>query len=208
MLLWATAMVALGLGGAGSAAAEEVSRQDLARCAAMGGALMRLACYDELAKQARADGPAVTTETPPGGGGWTVKEEVSPIDDSRRVILMLHSDEPIRDRFGRPTKVPIVLRCSENQTAAYVAWNSYLGSSAPNVLTRFDRQPARTVRWSLSTDSRATFVPQPVAWIKQLLESEMFLAQVTPYSESPVTAIWTLSGIQEAVKPLREACGW
>jgi type VI secretion system protein VasI len=64
-------------------------------------------------------------------------------------------------------------------------------------------------RWDLSTDSKATFAP---AWagdlLKEMAGSNSFIAQTTPYGESPVTAIFDTSGLREALKPLMEVCGW
>lgn len=77
------------------------------------------------------------------------------------------------------------------------------------VLSRIGSEQASTRQWSLSTDSQATFYPDnPITFIKRLLEVDRFVAQVTPYGEDPVTAVFALGGLVNAIKPLRETCGW
>ena len=41
-----------------------------------------------------------------------------------------------------------------------------------------------------------------------MLTSTKLVAQVTPYNESPVTAIFNTAGLENAIKPLREICSW
>jgi type VI secretion system protein VasI len=60
----------------------------------------------------------------------------------------------------------------------------------------------------MSTDSKATFHPQPIAFLKSMMEANTLVAQVTPYNESPVTAIFDTTGLADAIKPLRETCNW
>ncbi|WP_257025488.1 type VI secretion protein [Pseudoalteromonas sp. MIP2626] len=41
-----------------------------------------------------------------------------------------------------------------------------------------------------------------------MLTSDKLVAQVTPYNESPATAIFNTTGLKNAIKPLRETCNW
>jgi TonB family protein len=41
-----------------------------------------------------------------------------------------------------------------------------------------------------------------------MAEAETFLAQVTPYNENPITAIFDTRGMAAALKPLAKTCGW
>ena len=60
----------------------------------------------------------------------------------------------------------------------------------------------------MSTDSQATFHPKAISFLKSLLQSNKLVAQITPYNESPVTAIFNTAGLENAIKPLRETCHW
>ena len=147
-----------------------------------------------------------TVDEPPSTGKWLTQEGVNPLDDSRRVTLALDSDEGRSSMLRKPIR--LFLRCQSNKTELYINWEDYLGSEA-SVTTRVGSGTAETGKWNLSTDSQATFYPDShITFIKQLLETDRFVAQVTPYNESPVTAVFDLTGITEVIKPLRETCGW
>jgi type VI secretion system protein VasI len=77
------------------------------------------------------------------------------------------------------------------------------------VLTRLGQEQASTEEWSLSTDSKATFYPgNPVPYIKKMMVNDSFVAQVTPYNESPVTATFDIKGLARAIEPLIQTCHW
>ena len=124
------------------------------------------------------------------------------IDDSKTVTLILEADSG-KDRWGNA--VYLIARCKSNQTDLFINWNDYLGSEA-DVLTRVGNNKAVTQRWSLSTDNQATFHSNPIPFLKKMLQSTKLVAQVTPYNENPVTAIFNTTGLENAIKPLRETC--
>ncbi len=140
-------------------------------------------------------------------GKWDTSIATSEIDDSQKVILTLAAENTIRSsyRTERPT---LYLRCAENKTEAYINWGVFLGSDNTKVLLRYDKEKAKTRRWGLSTDHKATFVRGNIPFIKKLLKHKKLLVQVTPYSDSPVTTTFDLRGLKEAIKPLRKACHW
>src|SRR5256885_9506138 len=75
------------------------------------------------------------------------------------------------------------------------------------VITRLGAGEAKNQKWPLSTDNKATFYPgDAAAFLEQLLAANRFVAQTTPYSESPITAVFDVAGLSAAVKPLREVC--
>lgn len=45
-----------------------------------------------------------------------------------------------------------------------------------------------------------------IPFIKGMLGHEKLVIRATPFSDSTVTAQYDLSGLNEAIKPLREAC--
>jgi type VI secretion system protein VasI len=103
----------------------------------------------------------------------------------------------------------LILRCQSHQTEAYVNWSEYLGSDDALVTSRLGGNPAESKAWSLSSDHEATFVPGNIPqFIQQLAAVDRYVVQVTPYNESPVTATFDVGGLQVAMRPLREACGW
>jgi type VI secretion system protein VasI len=186
--------------------AQVATQGDLSRCAAITSHLRRLACYDSLAHGRRPTVAEPLGVRSDSSGRWEARTETSPLDDSQTEYLMLRATTGTA-RFGMP--VAFVIRCQNRKTEAYIAWSEYLGSGGADVLTRLGTSSARAQNWSLSSDGRATFVPGNVPdFVQQLAAVGRFVAQVTPYNESPVTATFDVGGLQVAIRPLRAACGW
>jgi len=181
-----------------------VSDKAYAKCAVVKGDLARLECFDNLAKAKKLDGRQIRPTSIKGKGKWNVTVDTNPIDDSKTVTLVLDSDSG-KNRWGK--SVYLVARCKSNSTNLYIGWNEYLGREAV-VLTRVGDNKASTSRWSMSTDSKATFHKKPISFLKEMLKSNKLVAQITPYNESPITAIFNTSGLENAITPLRETCSW
>lgn len=184
---------------------KSVSVKSIAICASKDSDASRLICYDSLAHSIGVDEPKIKRTSK---GKWLVSESRSPIDDSITVTLMLDSANTIRTPYQTNISPIMVLRCSENTTNAYVNWDMFLGMDSTRVLTRMDKEKAKTRSWSLSTDNKAIFAPKNIAFIKSMFGHEQILIQLTPYSESPKMATFDIGGLEEAIKPLRKACGW
>ena len=181
-------------------------KKEVAACAGKRGELERLACYDGVAKRNGLSPPQGEATSTVGGGKWMVTDEVNPIDDSRTVTLALPADSG-KSKWGNP--IILIARCKSNTTELFIGWGDYLGREA-NVLTRIGKHDAVTREWSLSTNSQATFYPgnRDISFLKQMMEADTLVAQVTPYNESPTTAVFDTEGLDVAIKPLRETCGW
>jgi type VI secretion system VasI family protein len=187
-----------------SNAIAEVSNKEIAKCAAVKGDLSRLDCYDKMAQKHNLNAPQTTSPEVKNTGSWRVSDETNPIDDSRTVTLILEATSG-KSKWNK--NVFLVARCKSNTTNLYIGWNDYLGSEA-YVLTRIGNNKAVTSEWSLSTDSQATFHTEPIPFLKNMLGANKLIAQITPYNENPVTAIFDTSGLKNALKPLRETCNW
>jgi type VI secretion system protein VasI len=185
-------------------AATAADDKGIAKCAVIKGDLERLSCFDELAKVKNLDGPQQKS-TPTGVGNWLVKDEINPIDDTRKVVLGLKSSSG-QGRYGTP--IALFVQCKSGKTELYISWNDYLGGDEVPILIRVGKSTAKNEVWDISTDNEASFSPAPIPLLKQLIESDTLLAQVTPYNESPVTAIFDLAGLKNAIAPLRETCKW
>ena len=184
--------------------ANSIDNKVFAKCAIVDGDLARLECYDKLAKINNLDGRQLEPTSIKGKGKWDVSVDVNPIDDSKTVTLMLDASSG-ENRYNE--SVYMVLRCQSNKTNLYIGWRDYLGRKA-DILTRIGSNKANTSPWLLSSNKKASFHPNPIPFIKEMVKSNKLVAQVTPYNESPVTAVFDTTGLNNAIKPLIETCAW
>ena len=181
-------------------------KKDIAICASKKGDATRLICFDSLAEKLDVD--KVESKTIPSSSKWSVHEDRSPIDDSVNVTLSLTSNDRVKSGY-KNVQPRLYVRCSENKTNVFITWDLYLGLKQTQMLTRFDKQKALTNTWTLSTDNQAVFVKgSDIGFAKKLTKYNKLLTQITPYNKSPVMATFDLSGLSEAIKPLRKECGW
>jgi type VI secretion system protein VasI len=151
--------------------------------------------------------PAMTpapTPTAVPTGDWTILTSVNPMDDSTTVSAVLTAREG-RGTYG--DDISIFLRCKSRELDVFIAWGSYLGIDDPQITTRIGDAPAQTTRWALSSNNQISFSTSPQLLIDSLsLAGDRYVAQVTPYSESPITAVFNLIGIEKAAKQVTDNC--
>ena len=179
--------------------------KEIAKCAAIEGDLERLEAYDNLAQSLGVAYPRVTHPDIKGTGKWTFSKKINPVDDTITITFILESDSG-KSVYGKP--IYLVLRYKSKKTEAYINWNSYLGNEA-HVLTRIGTEKAITRLWSMSTNNQSTFYPKgDIKFIRKLIGVDKFVAQVTPYSENPITAVFDLRGLKKAVEQFNDILHW
>lgn len=169
----------------------------------------RLACFDRLAKQISPPKAVATGDK----GKWGTGFGKSEMDDSRTVVLTLVADRDIRAWPNRTVRPALVIRCQENSTEAYfrtgVKANPEVGNyNSATVRIRVDQEPVQSYSMSESTDGEALFVPQPIGKIKQWIGKDKITFSFTPYNSDPQLTTFTITGIGNALQPLRETCKW
>lgn len=180
----------------------------IARCLTIGNSLDRLACYDQEAGY----GPEVREEAI-GTGDWRVRSETSKIDDTTNVWVSLLSE----DQTSCPYKSgnhSIHMACRENSTNLWIHFGDCFMSSIQGkgrVTYRLDSDKAQTQNFRESNNNMALGLwsgGQAIPFIKKMMGHDRLIVRATPFSDSTVTAEYRISGLEEAVRPLREACNW
>ena len=174
------------------------------KCAAIQNPTERLACYDMEYK------PATKSQK---ASAWTVSEDQSKLDDSKTVVVSLESEDALQKRFGGSEKASLIIRCQENSTSVYFIMADHFLSSIQgygDVTYRLDSEKPKTIGMSESTDNKALGLwgGSAVGFVKKMLGHDSMVVRLTPFNESPITTTFAISGLDEAIKPLRAACKW
>lgn len=141
-----------------------------------------------------------------------MRSETSKFDDRTNVFLTTQSEEALSCRFNSGTAT-LVVRCLENTTSVVLVTGCHMADlgSYGKVEYRIDDRRASSVRMRESTDNKALGLwrgGQAIPFAKRLFGADRLLMRFTPYGESSMTASFDISGLEEAIKPLREACHW
>ena len=181
----------------------------IARCASLESNSARLQCYDELAESLGLNRPHSTSQR---RGQWSVRTEISPIDDSLSVFLGVSSHETIPGRYGREEVRPtLTIRCVENTTALIINWRVFISVGGTRIRYRIDDTRTQSSTWRTSTNHESVGLwngASSISVIRQMFNRNNFLAEITPYGENPIMVNFDIGGLEEAITPLREACNW
>lgn len=183
----------------------DINHDALMKCQSEANTDARLACYDKILP------PKAAEEAKPvvGIGKWQVSTKTSPVDDSENVFVSLSANDSFRSNFGESITPDLYITCREKKTELFINWDTYLGLNETQMLSRLDKQKAKTKTWDISSDTKAVFYRgNVIEFIKSLSQANVMFTQITPYNESPVSATFDLAGLSEALKPLQKACGW
>lgn len=174
-----------------------------------------LAALDEAsAQQSNEAASSDSTPPPPPPSPWKVSRWQSKMDDSPAVLLRSQSEEIVSGRFGSPGPATLMLRCLENTTNLLVKVNDHFLADIQgygNVRYRIDDRQAAILRMRESTDNEALGLwtgGQAIPVIRRMFGHDQVTMQITPFNQSPVTVTFPITGLQEAIVPLRKACHW
>lgn len=185
---------------------QAVAAQD---CPTIDNDLDRLACYDQKS------GRTATSIELASSDNWNVRVKKSEFKDTTDVFLWALSVDEVQCRsYGPPEAIRLYLRCRENTTSIYINTNCHLTSGHGGygvVEYRIDDTPAGKQGFDNSTDNKALGLwsgGSSIPFIKRLLGHDKLLIRFTPYGQSASTAKFDISGLEDVIKPLREACHW
>jgi hypothetical protein len=133
---------------------------------------------------------------------WVFSETVDAMDGRKTSVASLHSlvgDVIIRCRGAELQRD---LLCRRGKMDAYVATDNIVDDQSPSVRVRFDGgQPIRET-WSRSADYKGMFASNPRQFMAEIMKSNKFLIEYSPYQRTPQTLDFDVGGLSESVAGL------
>jgi len=181
--------------------------EDVSHCVDISDPDDRLNCFDAA---------FVTVEETPRAADseWDISIETSSLDDSKLVIISVTSSEQLSGPYGQSSYGRLILRCQENTTSAQVYFGDHFMSDLQGrgrVDYRIDAEQPRRVDMRVSTNNKflglwngGTAIP----FIQRMFAADELLVRATPFSDSPVEMKFPISGLEDQITPLRDACAW
>jgi len=185
-----------------------VFAQTVADCAKTEDDLDRLACYD------LASGRTAKTVAQSKVSQWSLRSEKSDFKDTTDVYLSTDSADAVACGFQGSQPITLFLRCTENTTALILTTHCHVASGFygyGKVEYRLDNQKAQKRNFDASTDNSSLGLwngRAAISLIKSMLSAETLLVRFTPFNENPVSARFNISGLEQAIEPLRKSCKW
>ncbi len=168
-------------------------------CAAMANPDSRLDCYDRLVATLGISSAG------PGGELWRVEFLVDPLTDERSARALLPA---LEGRGLDDVPVQFVVECRGGQTVVLLDWAQPVGDGN-TIVIRLDADEPQDTFWEMArnrTVARYRSDGAPLA--RAIAPRRRMVARVAPSGREPVTAIFDLTGMPEAMEPVRDACGW
>lgn len=128
---------------------------------------------------------------------WIERISINPLDDSRTVVLM-----------NEESSESLIVRHSLGKLDLYITCRKYLGLDSTEVMFRIGKSEAQTDYWLISSDNKAVFYSGNVDVIlKQMIEADSFVSQITPYGDVPITTVFDIRGLKQILIKYKENFG-
>jgi type VI secretion system protein VasI len=130
---------------------------------------------------------------------------VDPLTDERSARAMLPA---LEGRGVDDAPVQFIVECREGQTSVLLDWAQPVGDGN-TIVIRLDADEPQDTFWEMArnrTTARYRSDGAPLA--RAIAPRRRMVARVVPSNREPVTAIFDLTGMPEAMAPVRDACGW
>lgn len=144
-------------------------------------------------------------------GKWKVVKGKDPLSDKPEIFL---SNSAVSASSCRHSRLAhnITIRCTKNTTAILLDFGGCIvGSRRQHIGYRLDDRKAIYKRVSPSGDSKALGFwngGQSIPVIKEMLQKNKLLIVAETYNQVPLTSTYDLTGLDEAIRPLRKMCSW
>ncbi len=129
-------------------------------------------------------------------------------------LLRSRSKKQHRNIIGQQAWMELVVKCEIDTTSLAVTFG---GNIVASVLDKFkitmqvDGNPAKATTFTVSKDFKAVGLwkgATAIPVIKTLLAGQNLQVTGAPFFSRAVTATFPIAGLDAAIKPLRESCGW
>ena len=144
-------------------------------------------------------------------GGWVQVEDTSDnFDQTRNVAVFLPASS--KSSTLNNETVVLIVRCQRGLTEVSVYWDRLVSVTdrTSAVDSRVDDGAVRRETWLSSSNGKGAFHPSPTRFLRSLIASgaQTLALRTFTYGGMEFSAQFELEGIQNAIAPVREACGW
>ena len=105
------------------------------------------------------------------------------------------------------SRIDVAARCANNVTELFIYTGKYMLSSL-RLRTALDGVETPAWAWSMADTHESLFIHPAIPTIKQMLEHSRFHVRIVESDGDTHHADIDISGLGEAIKPVREACQW
>ena len=165
----------------------------------------RLACYDRAFPRAGQT----------AAGPWSTRSAPSLLAGKTNQTVSRDSQEEFKCRLTRPRRMALKVMCRDNVTSIAFETGCYMTSSEYRsygyVTYRLDTANTRIAHMVAGPDNHSLGFwsgDAAIPFIRELLGKKRIEVKMTPYAEDPIAASFDLSGMEDAIKPVRKECGW
>jgi len=142
---------------------------------------------------------------------WTLTSSLSPDGGEERVILIQKAETPVARRFGGLTRPELTIQCVRDRISFSINYGFHLSVDELEVMTRLDEEPVQHSRWS-SGSNHGSIGPlrreTSLAFIRALIGKKKLEVRLTPYRQESISTTFNLTGLEEEIGEVAEACGW
>ena len=179
----------------------------------------RLACFDNTSKQ---NEPSVSADAKGNKqkSKWHFFTSRDEWDDSVLYSNVLVTDEPIDTKESDSRYGQIIITCINSSMKVFLSAKKYstgtqdlLKSHGDYEFVRYriDKEQAKTIEMKLIDTRRALYIgssEESIPFIKEMFGHDKMLVQIQDYEGKPLTMRFSINGLEEAIKPVRQKCNW
>jgi len=145
-------------------------------------------------------------------GAWNIELDKNALTDRTDVFIGINANETIQCGY-ESTRPTLYLRCTDNTTAALLVTSCFMADiqGYGKVRYRVDDGPMHSRNFIERTDNMALGLwsfGRSTPFIKQLMGGQKLIMEYTPFNDIPKQSTFDIRGVDDALIPLREACGW